>query len=79
MWSVIGFFFKQKTAYEIEYGLVGSEMCIRDRDIPAAHLPGQSPPISPRTLPALAGKNPGAPKAIPVSYTHLTLPTSDLV
>ena len=22
---------KQKTAYEIEYGLVGSEMCIRDR------------------------------------------------
>ena len=25
--------FKQKTAYEIEYGLVGSEMCIRDRDI----------------------------------------------
>ena len=25
------FFFKQKTAYEIWYGLVGSEMCIRDR------------------------------------------------
>ena len=25
------FFFKQKTAYEVEYGLVGSEMCIRDR------------------------------------------------
>ena len=25
------FFFKQKTAYEIPYGLVGSEMCIRDR------------------------------------------------
>ena len=24
------FFFKQKTAYEIEYGLVGPEMCIRD-------------------------------------------------
>ena len=23
--------FKQKTAYDIEYGLVGSEMCIRDR------------------------------------------------
>ncbi len=22
------FFFKQKTAYDIEYGLVGSEMCI---------------------------------------------------
>ena len=27
------FFFKQKTAYEIQYGLVGSEMCIRDRII----------------------------------------------
>ena len=25
------FFFKQKTAYEFLYGLVGSEMCIRDR------------------------------------------------
>ncbi len=25
------FFFKQKTAYEILIGLVGSEMCIRDR------------------------------------------------
>ena len=24
------FLFKQKTAYEIQYGLVGSEMCIRD-------------------------------------------------
>ena len=27
-------FVKQKTAYEIEYGLVGSEMCIRDRGQP---------------------------------------------
>ena len=26
------FFFKQKTAYEVWYGLVGSEMCIRDSD-----------------------------------------------
>ena len=25
------FVVKQKTAYEIKYGLVGSEMCIRDR------------------------------------------------
>ena len=24
------FFFKQRTAYDSEYGLVGSEMCIRD-------------------------------------------------
>ncbi len=28
---MIIFFFKQKTAYEILIGLVGSEMCIRDR------------------------------------------------
>ena len=27
---VVFFVFKQKTAYDIEYGLVGSEMCIRD-------------------------------------------------
>ena len=32
------FFFKQKTAYDIEYGLVGSEMCIRDRIETAAAL-----------------------------------------
>ena len=29
------FFFKQKTAYEIGSGLVGSEMCIRDS---SAHM-----------------------------------------
>ncbi len=28
---MIFFFLKQKTAYEILIGLVGSEMCIRDR------------------------------------------------
>ena len=28
--DVFFFFYKQKTAYEIQYGLVGSEMCIRD-------------------------------------------------
>ena len=27
----VSVFFKQKTAYDIQYGLVGSEMCIRDR------------------------------------------------
>ena len=26
------FFFKQKTAYEMQRSLVGSEMCIRDRE-----------------------------------------------
>ena len=30
---MVFFFFRQKTAYEVEYGLVGSEMCIRDRDV----------------------------------------------
>ena len=27
------FFFKQKTAYEVLRSLVGSEMCIRDREM----------------------------------------------
>eukprot|EP00831_Metopus_contortus_P022118 TRINITY_DN20043_c0_g1_i1.p1 TRINITY_DN20043_c0_g1~~TRINITY_DN20043_c0_g1_i1.p1 ORF type:complete len:239 (-),score=44.82 TRINITY_DN20043_c0_g1_i1:128-844(-) len=31
------FFFKQKTAYEMQRGLVGSEMCIRDRNILKAY------------------------------------------
>ena len=31
--SVVVCCLKQKTAYEIEYGRVGSEMCIRDREI----------------------------------------------
>src|SRR5450756_1497144 len=35
------FFFKQKTAYEIMPSLVGSEMCIRDRDYIAALTQGQ--------------------------------------
>ena len=35
MTSLVGsvFFFKQKTAYEIGVRLVGSEMCIRDRNM----------------------------------------------
>ncbi len=32
------FFFKQKTAYEILIGLVGSEMCIRDRTTRVSNL-----------------------------------------
>ena len=32
LYWVFFFFFKQKTAYEIGVRLVGSEMCIRDRD-----------------------------------------------
>ena len=30
---VCSFFFKQKTSYDIYYGLVGSEMCIRDSPV----------------------------------------------
>ena len=34
VWCIVYFFFffKQKTAYEMLRSLVGSEMCIRDRD-----------------------------------------------
>eukprot|EP00969_Alexandrium_andersonii_P132305 5850142-Alexandrium_andersonii.AAC.1 len=53
--------------------LVGSEMCIRDRPLPAlvpalALLPGLAPVPLPGPAPALG---PG----VAVSYTHLTLPT----
>eukprot|EP00831_Metopus_contortus_P080998 TRINITY_DN8415_c0_g2_i2.p1 TRINITY_DN8415_c0_g2~~TRINITY_DN8415_c0_g2_i2.p1 ORF type:complete len:264 (-),score=83.44 TRINITY_DN8415_c0_g2_i2:23-814(-) len=36
--GVFFFFFKQKTAYEMQRGLVGSEMCIRDRSETIASL-----------------------------------------
>ncbi len=32
------FFVEQKTAYEVRLSLVGSEMCVRDRPVPA--IPG---------------------------------------
>ena len=34
-YMLVVFFFKQKTAYEMLRSLVGSEMCIRDREIPS--------------------------------------------
>ena len=37
------FFCKQKTAYEIESGLVGSEMCIRDSAEGLAPGPDENP------------------------------------
>ena len=37
--AVVFFFFKQKTAYEISLGLVGSEMCIRDRSLRVLKCP----------------------------------------
>ena len=50
LWMVIFFFFKQKTAYEMLRSLVGSEMCIRDRDVTEemAHWqpPGRVVPIA---------------------------------
>eukprot|EP00831_Metopus_contortus_P033411 TRINITY_DN2678_c0_g1_i2.p1 TRINITY_DN2678_c0_g1~~TRINITY_DN2678_c0_g1_i2.p1 ORF type:complete len:109 (+),score=26.31 TRINITY_DN2678_c0_g1_i2:57-383(+) len=59
------FFFKQKTAYEMQRGLVGSEMCIRDRQ--------QRQPQQYRLISVSNGP------CTPVSYTHLTLPTILLV
>ena len=38
--------FKQKTAYEINFCLVGSEMCIRDRTGPAGTIRNGGPRIS---------------------------------
>ncbi len=35
------FFFKQKTAYEILIGLVGSEMCVRDSGTTGVSQPGR--------------------------------------
>ena len=75
MVGMVFFFCKQKTAYEMLRSLVGSEMCIRDRN--------------PVGAPAAAGRSPqrAAPSrktttatvrcisVAPVSYTHLTLPT----
>eukprot|EP00831_Metopus_contortus_P011060 TRINITY_DN14365_c0_g1_i2.p1 TRINITY_DN14365_c0_g1~~TRINITY_DN14365_c0_g1_i2.p1 ORF type:complete len:135 (+),score=32.40 TRINITY_DN14365_c0_g1_i2:12-416(+) len=42
MFLFVFFFFKQKTAYEMQRGLVGSEMCIRDRYQRRVH--GMGPP-----------------------------------
>ena len=39
--SIVFFFFKQKTAYEISACLVGSEMCIRDRTQTLQYLSGK--------------------------------------
>ena len=71
--------FKQKTAYDIEYGLVGSEMCIRDSPKRFRTMPGMGRP--PRRYGRSFGAiSKGLEKRIKaVSYTHLTLPTSDLV
>ena len=105
------FVFKHKTAYEIYYGLVGSEMCIRDRFLTVqqvAHLievmlVGVGGHQAVGQAAAGIDTNMGLHAKVPliaflglmhlrialllvvlggagaVSYTHLMLPTSDLV
>eukprot|EP00969_Alexandrium_andersonii_P101094 4459532-Alexandrium_andersonii.AAC.1 len=53
--------------------LVGSEMCIRDRDMPPQH---RCPP-APLSRSTSATGSPRTPRCwrTAVSYTHLTLPT----
>eukprot|EP00831_Metopus_contortus_P026525 TRINITY_DN22549_c0_g1_i4.p2 TRINITY_DN22549_c0_g1~~TRINITY_DN22549_c0_g1_i4.p2 ORF type:complete len:134 (+),score=34.66 TRINITY_DN22549_c0_g1_i4:33-434(+) len=66
------FFFKQKTAYEMQRGLVGSEMCIRDRNM------WEVMAFFRKTI-LIALPPTGEAPHVPVSYTHLTLPTILLV
>ena len=67
-------FFKQKTAYEISEGLVGSEMCIRDRcrRMMAGMLGVQKDNV---IICGNSSLNIMYDTIVPVSYTHLTLPT----
>ena len=69
------FFFKQKTAYEMLRSLVGSEMCIRDRGVTGRYV-GARDRLHPREVDEprrLLVDQHGV--LLPVSYTHLTLPT----
>eukprot|EP00975_Prorocentrum_lima_P029080 6108162-Prorocentrum_lima.AAC.1 len=54
--------------------LVGSEMCIRDRDSPAAATPYPTA-ATPYPTPPPTPPIPGIDGYTAVSYTHLTLPT----
>ena len=52
--------------------------CDPERTEPARHARPASRPAQPRRHPQVRSSRPGKPSC-PVSYTHLTLPTSDLV
>eukprot|EP00969_Alexandrium_andersonii_P235876 10413982-Alexandrium_andersonii.AAC.1 len=54
--------------------LVGSEMCIRDSQLPVLPCPQMTAYIS-RGPPSASPPTRGPSRARPVSYTHLTLPT----
>ena len=85
LWLI--FFFKQKPAYEIRLGLVGSEMCKRDslkrpRKKKNREIPKRPPKkthknkvgtVQEATKKKKKTKNMGNPQAFP--YTHMTLPT----
>eukprot|EP00975_Prorocentrum_lima_P024201 5093718-Prorocentrum_lima.AAC.1 len=55
--------------------LVGSEMCIRDSCMPHTSLAPTVHRASYRHRPLLPTPTPTAVLHVPVSYTHLTLPT----
>eukprot|EP00975_Prorocentrum_lima_P013875 2947432-Prorocentrum_lima.AAC.1 len=55
--------------------LVGSEMCIRDRRSPIPPAPAQLPLYNCLKQLAQAQSSNSFHRSLPVSYTHLTLPT----
>ena len=61
------FFFKQKTACELEYGLVGAEMCIRDRahSRPVSAAKIRNAVGSPGTSTATSSAHAGAQAVVP--------------
>eukprot|EP00831_Metopus_contortus_P056594 TRINITY_DN48566_c0_g1_i1.p3 TRINITY_DN48566_c0_g1~~TRINITY_DN48566_c0_g1_i1.p3 ORF type:complete len:101 (-),score=40.02 TRINITY_DN48566_c0_g1_i1:164-466(-) len=69
------FFFKQKTAYEMQRGLVGSEMCIRDRAGAMDFTPGAMKNAMPTTA-----KNPATSTQRLIGDPHATkrMPAAEL-
>eukprot|EP00975_Prorocentrum_lima_P057232 12005438-Prorocentrum_lima.AAC.1 len=55
--------------------LVGSEMCIRDRVCMFTLRRHETTPLHIAATQLLRGEVVGVEGAVPVSYTHLTLPT----